>query len=176
MPSSLRHILATCVILAVTLLTTAPAIAATQAHAHRHHPSLLTTLCGRMLQLLNKDRAAGGVGPLTLNSLLSRVASGHSRDMALHHYFAHDGRDGTDPFTRMSRMGVHFDDAAENIGQTLSIAPFTALTTLNAEMMAEPLVAGTHHAIIMSPLYHHVGIGIFLDTRRGLYLTEDFTN
>jgi uncharacterized protein YkwD len=176
MPSSLRHILATCVILAVTLLTTAPAIAATPAHAHRHHRSLLTALCGRMLQLLNKDRASGGVGPLTLDNLLSRVASGHSRDMALHHYFAHDGRDGTDPFTRMSRMGVHFADAAENIGQAFSMAPFTALTTLNAEMMAEPLVAGTHHAIIMSPLYRHVGIGIYLDARRGLYLTEDFTN
>lgn len=129
-----------------------------------------------MLQLLNQERAHGRIGPLVLDTLLTRVATAHSRDMAQHHYFAHDAPNGTDPFTRMSRMGIRFTDAGENIGQAFRMSPLAALAAMNAQMMAEPLVAGTHHFIIMDRLYRHVGIGIYLDARRNVYLTEDFTN
>lgn len=187
MRPSPRHVLVLCTILLVPYLTTVPVAAATttQAHHHtmrrhgatrRHGSTLLSRLCGRMLQLLNEDRADAGVGPLALDRLLTRVALGHSRDMALHHYFAHDSRDGADPFTRMTRMGVPYADAGENIGQAFRLSAFAALATLDAQMMAEPLVAGTHHDIIVNALYRRVGIGIFLSPSRALYLTEDFTN
>ena len=77
-----------------------------------------------LLQLVNGLRSRGcncgadkmpAVGPLTWNGLLERAAYDHSMDMALHHYFDHNGLNGSNPGSRLDDAGYHWNSYGENI-------------------------------------------------------------
>ena len=117
----------------------------------------------QLLTLLNQDRAAAGVPPLTLNAALSAVARTHSCDMFLHQQLNHTGSDGSSPFQRMAAGGFPmppYSQEGENIGQAAGVMPSNAVSLINNEMMAEPLSYGTHHWNIVNSSYKIVGLGI----------------
>lgn len=147
------------------------------AHSSGMHPaSLVSRLTDEILQLLNQDRVKDGRRRLLLDHRLTLLATSHSDDMAARHYFGHTAPGETDPFLRFRRLGIHYADAAENIGFASSRPLAEELRLINAAMMAEPLTGVTHHTIIVDPRLGRVGIGICIRPRNTIYLTEDFTN
>ena len=94
MPARLRTTLLTfACTLAATLAPAAVASACTGADADPTQDARsvveAATVC-----LLNVERAAHGLAPVTFDATLSGVAEGHARDMINRHYFAHVSPDG----------------------------------------------------------------------------------
>lgn len=117
-----------------------------------------------MLRLVNVERAANGLTPFTLEAALSDVARAHSADMVAKGYFAHTNLEGLSPFDRMSRAGITYRTAAENIAWASTVqATHTAL-------MNSP----GHRANILNPALHRIGIGIVQKDARYIMTTQDF--
>jgi uncharacterized protein YkwD len=126
-----------------------------------------------LLALLNADRAAAGVAPLTLLPALSTGARIHSCDMDLHNNLSHTGSDGSNPAQRISATGTPFSTAGENIGDAGGYGVVGGIDAMDQQMMAEPLAPDTHHWNIVNAAYHQVGIGAIYQYGK-IWITEDF--
>jgi uncharacterized protein YkwD len=120
----------------------------------------------QMLQLINQERAAAGLGPLRDDAELAEVARSHSRDMFARGYFSHIAPDGKDPFDRIRQAQVRFITAGEN----LALAP--TLRQAHEGLMNSP----GHRANILRPAFGRVGIGIVDGGMRGQMVTQNFRN
>lgn len=120
----------------------------------------------RMLDLVNNERAAAGLGPLAPDPELTDVARRHSSDMFARGYFAHDTPEGLDPFDRMRAGGVRFSTAGEN----LALAP--TLPVAHNGLMNSP----GHRRNILEPRFGRLGIGIIDGGLRGIMVTQNFRN
>ena len=120
----------------------------------------------RILELVNKERVAQGLKPLSSNPKAQEVARAHSRDMYAQGYFSHISLDGRTPFQRMEDGGVEFKAAGEN----LALAPTIDLA--HTGLMNSP----GHRANILSPNYGTAGIGVIESPKYGLMVTQNFTN
>jgi uncharacterized protein YkwD len=120
----------------------------------------------RMLELVNKERMAAGLKPLTPDPELTEVARRHSSDMFARGYFAHDTPEGLDPFDRMRAANVRFVTAGEN----LALAP--TVPVAHRGLMNSP----GHRANILHPQFGRVGIGIMDGGIRGLMISQEFRN
>lgn len=78
----------------------------------------------RVLALTNEARSHArrcgqkhfaSAAPLKLSTALSRAALEHSRDMAKHNYFEHEGRDGSTPAQRVTAQGYKWRATGENL-------------------------------------------------------------
>lgn len=117
-----------------------------------------------LLQLVNTERSARGLKPLTLDSTLSNVARIKSQDMVTKRYFSHNSPTYGSPFDMMKRFGITYRTAGENIAGNQSVqAAHTAL-------MNSP----GHRANILNPQYTHLGIGIVDGGPYGKMFTEMF--
>lgn len=124
----------------------------------------------QMLAIVNADRQAAGLSPLTFNFHEAAVAKQHSRDMASHHYFSHTGQTGSSPFDRLHAAGITYHVAGENLGMDRGTDWTAMMQAIEVAMMHSP----EHRANLLRPSFSRVGIGI---TYSGgvLYVTEDFT-
>lgn len=120
----------------------------------------------RMLQLVNRERVAAGLRPLSADPELTEVARRHSTDMFIRGYFAHDTPEGHDPFDRMREAGVRFVTAGEN----LALAP--TVQVAHTGLMNSP----GHRANILHRDFGRVGIGIMDGGIRGLMVSQEFRN
>jgi uncharacterized protein YkwD len=120
----------------------------------------------QMLEMVNRERVAGGLKPLEADPELTEVARKHSADMFARGYFSHDTPENLDPFDRMRRDGVRFSTAGEN----LALAPTVQIA--HNGLMNSP----GHRANILRPQFGRVGIGIMDGGRRGLMVTQNFRN
>ena len=120
----------------------------------------------RMLDLVNKERAAAGLRPLVADPELTEVARQHSADMFARGYFAHDTPEGLSPFDRMRAANVHFVTAGEN----LALAP--TLSVAHTGLMNSP----GHRENILRQQFGRVGIGIMDGGIRGLMVSQEFRN
>ncbi|HKB66119.1 MAG TPA: CvpA family protein [Pyrinomonadaceae bacterium] len=118
----------------------------------------------QMLVLVNRERAAAGLRPLTPDPELTEVARGHSADMFARGYFAHDTPEGLDPFARMREAHVRYVTAGEN----LALAP--TLQVAHSGLMNSP----GHRANILHPQFGRLGIGIMDGGIRGLMVSQEF--
>lgn len=118
----------------------------------------------KMLELINKERAAAGVAPLKLDNELVRIARLKSQDMIDKNYFDHNSPTYGDPFTMMKNFGIKFGYAGENLAgnQTVEKA--------HEALMNSP----GHRKNILSPNYTHVGIGIREGSPYGKIFTQLF--
>lgn len=103
-----------------------------------------------LVGLINAQRAAAGLGPLTLSAPLSEIAQRHACDNAARQTVSHDGSDGSDLAQRLRRGGIAVLMAAENTGLGFS-SPRIALDW----WMASP----PHRANILHPEITQIGIG-----------------
>ena len=80
-----------------------------------------------MAALINQQRAANGLGPVTEDARLSRASRDHAQDMVTNDYFSHRGLNGSDLGTRARAAGYNCV-AAENIawGQQSEVEVMTA--------------------------------------------------
>lgn len=110
------------------------------------------------LSSLNQQRAAGGLGPLTLNGSMTAAADGWARAMAEGSFLAHAGDIVSGTPGGWSKVG-------ENVGRGQSVG------SLTSAFMSSP----SHRANIMDPSYTHVGIAVYAHPTDGrLYTTHRF--
>jgi uncharacterized protein YkwD/uncharacterized membrane protein required for colicin V production len=121
---------------------------------------------GRMLELVNEERARAGLGLLRGDDTLRDVARAHSRDMFRRGYFAHVDPDGRSPFDRMRAGNVTFRAAGEN----LALAPTVEIA--HQGLMTSP----GHRANILSRDFGRLGIGVIDGGRHGKMFTQAFAD
>jgi len=112
----------------------------------------------QLFLLLNTERARRGVLALKYNALLERTAQEHAVDMASQGYYGHDSADGQNSEDRMRGAGyISCPDCAQwtyRTGETLAWVE-TAAGALKSWINSD-----THRAIIFSPDFVDVGIGV----------------
>jgi uncharacterized protein YkwD len=112
------------------------------------------TLC-----LLNRERVTRGLRPLRSNRRLQRAATGYSRTMVSHRFFAHVSGIST-PSLRMHRVGYLRDDRAWMEGENIAWAGgslATARSIVRLWMHSPP-----HRANILTGRFRDLGVGIAL--------------
>ncbi|MCA9680006.1 MAG: CAP domain-containing protein, partial [Myxococcales bacterium] len=123
----------------------------------------------RMLDLVNRDRAAAGLPALTWDERVAEVARGHSREMQQTGAVAHVSATTGTAADRVKAAGIRSAAVLENIARAYGVA--------EAEdgLMNSP----GHRANLMSPAVTHVGIGVIFGEqvagRREMFITQVFT-
>jgi uncharacterized protein YkwD len=158
------------------LLAPAAASAATTCPGAGRSPARLGPAAARAATLcvLNRERAARGLGALRLDGRLTSAAQGHSDDMVAHRYFAHESRSGATFSARIKHTGWTSHRRSWTVGENLGWA--TGRATPRAIAAAWMRSAG-HRANILSGRFHVIGIGIASGTptgRRGATYSTDF--
>jgi uncharacterized YkwD family protein len=118
----------------------------------------------QMLDLVNGERAKGGLAPLKADTTLTKVARLKSQDMISNNYFAHQSPTYGSPFEMMSKYGVTYRSAGENIAGNSSV------TGAFQAWMNSP----GHRANILNSQYNLTGIGIVHGGPYGIIFTQEF--
>lgn len=107
------------------------------------------------------------VGPIRLDSSLNQAAQRHAQDMLARNYFAHEGRDGSTPATRVTATGYRYRIVGENI----AFGPQSA-----AEAVQGWLASPGHCENIMDPRFSDTGIAFAASTVGAprIYWVQDF--
>ena len=118
----------------------------------------LATVAEATLCLLNGERADRGLATLRLNDRLQRAALGHGNDMVDHRYFAHEGRDGSQPAQRIRAAGYLSGGGHWRIGENLAWG--TGELATPKAIMAAWMDSPGHRANILQPAYREIGFGV----------------
>jgi uncharacterized protein YkwD len=100
-----------------------------------------------IVQLVNRDRAAAGLGPLTWSSALGRAAAQHAAQNAAADQMSHDGL-----VQDVNAQGVHWQSLGECLGWNTGSSPAPSL--INGMWMN----SAEHHSIIVGD-FTAVGAG-----------------
>jgi uncharacterized protein YkwD len=114
-----------------------------------------STLC-----LLNRERAARGLGELRFSSKLALAAQRHSNDMVQRRYFAH-GNYGA----RIARTGWGRHRRSYTIGENLGYGSGGGATP--RAIVAAWMASAGHRANILERRFHAIGIGVAAGTPAG---------
>src|SRR5215218_9359128 len=129
-----------------------------------------TSFEDRMLELVNRARAAAGAAPVQPATGLAAIAgsapydgcgyrvSGRTADMGARNYFSHTILQcGGRGFTSMLQAaGIVYDRSAENIAWVGGITdPLAAAERLHNDLMA----SSAHRTNILDPAVTHIGLG-----------------
>jgi uncharacterized protein YkwD len=68
-----------------------------------------------LVDAMNRQRSAYGLGPLRLNNRLSLAANDRIDDMLSKRYFDHISPDGVNPFTWVAKRGYQYSVIGENL-------------------------------------------------------------
>ena len=118
-----------------------------------------------VLNLVNKERKANGLKPLTLNKELSNVANIKSRDMIEKGYFDHTSPTYGSPFDMMKKFNISYNTAGENIAMGQKTP---------SEVMNSWMNSSGHRANILNSTYTELGVGIQKDSNGTIYWTQLF--
>ena len=116
-----------------------------------------------MVNLLNNDRKNNGLGALTLDAELCRVARIKSADMRDQGYFAHESPTYGDVRAMLRRFGYPFSAAGENIAHHANVD----------KAQAAFMTSAGHRQNILGT-WSKVGIGIVEDAQGYIYATQIF--
>ncbi len=119
-----------------------------------------------MLLLINQERAQRGLGQLSMDRALQKLARDYAAQMLLGGYFSHYTPDGLSPFDRMGARDIIYSYAGENLA-------FSA----NVDLAMQGLMNSPgHKANILSPNFHRVGIGVLDAGIYGEMFVQEFTD
>ena len=118
-----------------------------------------------VLNLVNKERKANDLKPLTLNKELSNVANIKSRDMIEKGYFDHTSPTYGSPFDMMKKFNISYNTAGENIAMGQKTP---------SEVMNSWMNSSGHRANILNSTYTELGVGIQKDSNGTIYWTQMF--
>jgi uncharacterized protein YkwD len=152
-----------------------------------------TDLALRVHARINEERVRQGLSPLAWDKALSRIAAGHSRDMARRKYLAHDSPEGQGfpqryhqaGYTCRIRIGRTIHGGAENIALNHL---YDSVTTVNgtahydwnsSEKIARKALEGWmkspgHRKNILTPRWRREGIGVEIGLDHKVYITQNF--
>ena len=137
-------------------------------------PGPASSLVGYALNQVNAARAAYGFAGLRLDGAVSAVANAHAWDMLRNGYFSHTGLDGSTVRTRLSRAGVSYSHAGENICYRAGFSVQSTLNWCHAQFMAEPYPGYYNHiGNILDPNFSRLGVGIAASGSK-VYVVWDF--
>lgn len=128
----------------------------------------------RVVALVNTARSQGRrcgnetfppVAPLASAGPLEAAALAHARDMAARDYFAHRGRDGSEPRDRVRAAGY----ASRLTGENIAFGPESA-----EEVVAGWLASPGHCANLMDGRFRHTGVGFATGGKPGIYWVQTF--
>lgn len=119
-------------------------------------------------RLVNDERVANGLAPLSMDLDLRAVARAHSQDMTARGYFDHTNPDGDDPFDRMAAAGITYSTAAENIAWNQGWAD-PAQKAVDGWMGSSG-----HRANILNPALTRTGMGVSVTSGGAYYFTQVF--
>jgi uncharacterized protein YkwD len=105
----------------------------------------------RVVQLVNEQRAAHGLPPMTMNDTLGAAAQGYAEYMASANFFAHKGLDGSTLVSRAEAAGYQ---AWSFLGENLAAGQPTPERVVDAWMKSP-----THRANVLSNEGVEIGIG-----------------
>ncbi len=138
-----------------TTQTTAPSTVVTQPSTNTN-TSDTTQASGvsdyeqQVIDLVNEQRAAYGLSPLTLNTELSRVARIKAEDMRDNGYFSHTSPTYGSPFDMMKSFGISYNTAGENIAMGQQTPQAVVTAWMNSE---------GHRANILNASFTQIGVG-----------------
>ena len=116
----------------------------------------------QVVDLVNKERAAYGLKPLSVDWEVARVAEHKSQDMLNKNYFSHTSPTYGSPFEMLKNYGIKYRSAGENIAK----GQRSAQEVVNAWMNSSG-----HRANILNSSYTHIGVGY---VSNGHYWTQLF--
>lgn len=119
----------------------------------------------RVVQLVNKERAAAGLSALTEKAELDKVATLKSEDMAKLGYFDHTSPTYGTPFQMLKQFGINYSAAGENIAYGQSSPE---------EVMKGWMNSPGHRANILNSNYTQIGVGIAKKPNGQLVWTQTF--
>ena len=119
----------------------------------------------QVASLTNSKRKAAGLGSLTLDSQLSKLARMKAEDMAKKGYFSHTSPTYGSAFDMMKKYGVSYRTAGENIAKGQK----TPEAVMNGWMNSSG-----HRANILSSAYTHIGVGYAKDSKGNTYWVQIF--
>jgi uncharacterized protein YkwD len=121
----------------------------------------------RVMDLINAERAANGLGALSAEDRLIQAAQWHSADMACNNYFSHFAPDGSSGGDRITRAGYLWNYFGENIA-----AGYASPEKVVQAWMESP----SHKANILNKNYVEIGVGYayYADSAYGIYWTAVF--
>lgn len=118
----------------------------------------------QMLAMVNEERAAIGLRPLTLDPRLVPVGRAHSEEMFRLRYFGHVSPVTGTPFDRIEAAGIRYSRAGENLAYAHSVA------VAHRGLMESP----GHRANILRPEFTRLGIGVISAGPYGRMFTQVF--
>jgi uncharacterized protein YkwD len=122
---------------------------------------------------INQERASQGLPALQWSNALVQSAHNHNLMMQQDNQLSHQLTGEPALGTRITNVGITWQQAAENIGVGGG-NPTTAATGLNTDMFNEKPPDDGHRLNILST-NTLVGIDVFVDTTHNkVWLTEDF--
>lgn len=101
-----------------------------------------------ILALVNKERTAAGVSPLTLNATMTAAATERAGEIT--EYFSHDRPDGSSCFTIFDEYGLSWSSVGENI----AYGYYSSESVMNGWMNSEG-----HRSNILSSDFTELGVG-----------------
>ncbi|GIP37673.1 hypothetical protein J31TS4_09530 [Paenibacillus sp. J31TS4] len=78
-------------------------------------PAASSSYAQQVVDLVNQERAKAGLQPLQADGPLSNMALEKAKDMDNNHYFDHNSPTYGSPFDMMTRFGISYSYAGENI-------------------------------------------------------------
>lgn len=123
-----------------------------------------------VLALVNRDRAAAGLGAVTWDDRLADVARAHSKDMSDHDFVGHVSPRTGSALDRIHKAGLRPELILENVGRAYSAEE------VESGFMASP----GHRANVVDPKAKRLGVGVVLGKpvtgTTPLYVTQLLTN
>ncbi|MEC0171966.1 CAP domain-containing protein [Paenibacillus graminis] len=104
----------------------------------------------QIVTLVNKERAAAGLSPVSALASLNKVAAAKATDMRANNYFSHTSPTYGSPFDMMSAFGVTYQYAGENIAMGQRTPQ---------EVMTAWMNSAGHRANILSANFNYIGVG-----------------
>lgn len=114
-----------------------------------------------VLCLLNAQRAAHGLPPLSANRSLRHAASSFAHAMVRHRFFAHVSPGGSTPASRVAHTSYLRGASTWALGEDIAWGSGTDATP--AAIVAAWMASAPHRRNILEPSFRDVGIGV----RRG---------
>ncbi|HWT03527.1 MAG TPA: CAP domain-containing protein [Pyrinomonadaceae bacterium] len=118
-----------------------------------------------ILELVNQERAKVGAGPLQLDTTLQDAARGHSDDMFVRAFFAHEDPDGFSASDRLAKAHRQLIGlTGENIwmGTNMDLSDQKKLA---ASIMNNWMNSPGHKDNILKKDYTHLGVGVAVKGR-----------
>lgn len=138
--------------------------------------SLESQLQQQLFTLINQGRADQGLYAYTLNSTMSGGAFRHSMNMASCG-LSHQCPGEASPCQRVSNEGISWTSCGENVGYSSpDPTAWGGVQGIEQSMLDETPPDDGHRLNLLNASYHRVGVGIYVDSRGYVWVTEDFAS